>query len=374
MQKKPKRRTVLKSIGAAGFAQAIGLSQASDVAKAAEKQSEVQWHQQVSSTHTTPPTIDTEHVYVGAEDGLVALEKSTGKVAWRVPLSGGNANHESIVQDGAVFAPTFQSLFRIDAETGEREWKQHVGTGQNTAPVSSDTHLFIANGTDLRNETPGQLVAIDVASGNQTWTHEINGDIKAKPALDTNELFCGSTNGTLYTVDAAAGEVVWEKELNNPINTTPLVDGSRVYVHDEMGKFYVLDRASGSVETTQQLSPAWNGFEPTLANGTVVTAGRNGLYGLNQSGEMEWTTETAAPAMSLYAVGNHVFYGDTKSRVCHVEASSGDWEELTKFNRHYSAESNTLHQGIRGQPAVDAENLYAAIKGGQIVAIGISQE
>jgi len=44
----------------------------------------------------------------------------------------------------------------------------------------------------------GQLVALDVATGDQRWQFEAGGGFTASPAVSDGKLVIGSTDGTLY--------------------------------------------------------------------------------------------------------------------------------------------------------------------------------
>lgn len=369
-----KRRTMVKSLGLAGIVQLSAVAEATERSEPSSFEIAGGWDRRFDSTSITQPTVDTDSLYVGTGDGIASLEKDTGDVAWETSLSGGYTIAPGVVRDGAVVVPTFQSLFRVDSSSGSIEWERHVGTGRNTAPVYADGTAFVANGRDYRDGSAGQLTAIDTSSGDLSWTFEVDGDIKASPSLDGAKLFFGTTNGTVYCVDSATGSQEWEQELDHVVNTTPLVGDSAVYVFDEMGEFYVLDATDGSIRNQRSLSPAWDGFEPVFAGKNVVVAGRDGLYGFNQSGRLKWSAETAAPAMPLYPVDDSVYYGDTDGDVHRVDATSGKKRQLLSFEPYWPGCEDTGYRGIEGRPVVNGGRLYVSLNGGKVASINIQTE
>jgi outer membrane protein assembly factor BamB len=58
----------------------------------------------------------------------------------------------------------------------------------------------------------GTVVAIDRATGNETWRTELKGSDFVNVALDNGDLFA-TTKGRLYRLDPDTGNVLWCNEL-----------------------------------------------------------------------------------------------------------------------------------------------------------------
>lgn len=364
-----KRRTIVKSLGLAGLTQLSALTAATSRKDHESIALSGGWEHRFQSPSITQPMTDSDNVYVGTGSNVAALGKETGDVVWETSLSGGHAISSGVLREGGIVVPTFQSLFRLDSSSGSVAWERHIGTGQNTAPIYADGNAIIANGRDYRGGSPAQLTAIDVITGTPSWSLEVDGDIEASPSLNGTKLYFGSTNGTVYRVETTTGEVDWKQSVDHVVNTTPLVGDSSVYVHDELGEFYVLDIADGTITEQRSLSAAWDGFKPVFAGKNVVTAGRNGVYGLGQTGELKWSTETVAPAMPLYPADSAVYYGDTEGDIYRVDGASGQRQQLLSFDPYWPGCEDTGYQGIAGPPVVDGGRLYVAVNGGKVTSI-----
>ena len=110
--------------------------------------------------------------------------------------------------------------------------------GAWATPALHDGHLYAAT-------HPGELLAVDIESGEVVWRDEIGWHAWSSPVVVDDTLLVATCAGTVraYDVtDPAAPAPVWEAELGGGtcIESTPAVWKGRIYVGARDGFFYAL--------------------------------------------------------------------------------------------------------------------------------------
>jgi len=110
-----------------------------------------------------------------------------------------------------------------------------------------------------------KLVALDTATGNEMWTHSVDGDW-ANPILSPNGsvLYVGHTDGVLYAIDAGSGTTLWTFDTGTAITGTATLseDGMLLYVGSD--KMYAID--------TSTHAPIWDfTADDIIARGSVLS-------------------------------------------------------------------------------------------------------
>ena len=83
----------------------------------------------------SPPVADGERVYVGARDGLHALDLGNGRAAWTFPTER-RIVAAPVVAGGVVYAACHDHhLYALDAATGRESWRREVERRIEVAPV-----------------------------------------------------------------------------------------------------------------------------------------------------------------------------------------------------------------------------------------------
>lgn len=156
-------------------------------------------------------------VYVGSEDGIVAIDVTDGAVEW-TNRTVEQTRATPAIDDESVFVPLGNSLWAVDASTGGVQWETKVGTRQ-TSPVVSDEMVF-TGGED------GCLRAFDIDTGSIQWTYEREEQIYESPAVAGEFVFFGSDDGYLHAVATESGEANWKTRLDEWVREVTYIDGS----------------------------------------------------------------------------------------------------------------------------------------------------
>jgi alcohol dehydrogenase (cytochrome c) len=210
-------------------------------------------------------------------DSMVKLDAKTGKMQWHFQLtphdlydwdfqdppllvdSGGRALAIGAGKSGIVVA--------LDAKTGKPVWKRPVGThnghdndglkamrGQGVragkvlpgilggviAPMATDGKTVfvpvvnhsatISPSGELGEgeDTSGELVAIDAATGDVRWQQEFSSAAYGAPTVVNDVVFATAFEGGVYAFEAESGNELWTSALPAAINTSVSISGDTV--------------------------------------------------------------------------------------------------------------------------------------------------
>ncbi len=270
-------------------------------------------------------TLGYEKVFFGTERGeLFALNAEDGSLAWKVD-AGGEVLAKPLVDEGLVIVNTSRGeLSAYDQETGEVKWRvasdiPTLTLRGESAPVAVAGGVFwgmangrlgaafIANGNIIWQQviatpkgateidrlvdvdaTPvisgstlyavgynGQLVAIDLRSGNPMWRRNYSSAMDF--TIDGNTLYLVTTNDRLVAVDARSGTELWQNnELENRQLTPPVVIDDYLMVADAEGIMYWINLYSGDFISQQQIDKSGIAVAPIAVGDAYVVMGRDG--------------------------------------------------------------------------------------------------
>lgn len=206
----------------------------------------VVWSQTIPAGKSSPVLGD-DHVFLTAFDEgmfvVLAFDRETGELAWRVALQPGEAGERTLRNDGAVASPVTDgdNVFSVFGNfgvialgpTGEELWRvpmDPLGTfyGHAASPVLAGNTLILL----LDQYVGSALLGLDRLTGEVLWRRERPGRVESwtTPALYPNEedpeqiLVVGSTWLDAYAL--TTGEPFWETDVLGywPI-ASPVVSG-----------------------------------------------------------------------------------------------------------------------------------------------------
>jgi outer membrane protein assembly factor BamB len=185
----------------------------------------------------------------------VALDKNTGKVAWRTDRTTDFGNKPGDIRkaycvplivnangrDQMVSVAAFRA-FSYDPTTGKELWALDTpGYSVVPRPVYGDGLVFVCTGYNT-----AQLWAVDpTGSGDVGATHvrwKATKGIPLKPSLiyADGRLYFVSDKGIAQCLDAKTGKEVWRHRLDGDFTASPVLADGRIYFFSEQGKTYVL--------------------------------------------------------------------------------------------------------------------------------------
>ncbi len=191
---------------------------------------------------------------------VVALDASNGVEIWRknvhVPI-----RTAPTVNGGRVFAVTQDNqLYALAADDGRELWT-HQGLVESAGILASAAPA-VAGDTIVVPFTSGELVALRVENGRTAWTDvltksgrvtpisELN-DIAGRPVIDRSRVFAISHSGNMVSIDLRTGERIWTRNISGV--QTPWVAGDFIYLITLDGEITALSRRDGRIRWVTQL-------------------------------------------------------------------------------------------------------------------------
>jgi outer membrane protein assembly factor BamB len=177
---------------------------------------------------------------LGGRDGVVrAIDTGPGVELWSLPLNGALAG--PMASDGqTVVAVTGEgSLHAFDLD-GIPQWAHAIEGSPDDGPVVADDVVYVAGGS--------QLHAFSLASGQAVWTTEIGSKVIAAPAVANGLVFLSTDQGEVVAVNVALGRETWRHQVFDPIAGSPMVFGESIVVLGAEGRIASLDAADGGCE------------------------------------------------------------------------------------------------------------------------------
>lgn len=179
---------------------------------------------------------------------VAALDKRTGKIAWRTPRSGRlNENPDCRKAfSTCVIAPIAgrDQLISLGADwlygyeplSGKELWRcGFKGFSNVPIPVLGDSLIYICTGFGRPH-----LWAIRPNAATVAWKYEKPAPAIPSPVLAGGELFFVTESGVAICLDARTGAECWREVLRGAHAASPLHNRGRIYFFAETGKTSVV--------------------------------------------------------------------------------------------------------------------------------------
>lgn len=258
--------------------------------------------------------------FVDEHTELVALDRATGVLRWRVPLhdeklAGGpppkneTFNHRAIVpvldaKRATLYAgSTDGGLYAVRADTGKILWR-HAAPAKIYAPVTLQGDTILAAAFD------GTVFALDRRSRKETLRAKVGGPVVSAPVVVGDRIVVGARDYLLYGLDRATGAIVWRDSYwFSWVESSARVADGTVYIGgSDFRRVSALDPATGrTLWATDVRGLTWG--SPVVTADTVFAgaAGQNiegtviqhtgGIVALARAtGAVKWRYTPTAPA------------------------------------------------------------------------------
>jgi outer membrane protein assembly factor BamB len=262
------------------------------------------WQVEVGTGYASPVVAGGrvyQHARQGDDEVVWRLGLDSGAVEWRksyaVPFTMGKGaerhgkgpKSSPALADGRLFTMSITGILSAwDADSGELLWRRdysarfekgHPYWGASTSPLVDGNRVVVHFGTDDQ----GALIALDVESGEEVWSHGNDGPSYASPILveiQGSRQIVELTMKGLAAVDSESGRLLWE-------HSYPQVGTDQNMVTPAYHRGLVL--AGGE-------NRGITGLEPRLAGGVWTVHER-------------WHQEEVALNMSSAVVNGDLLYG-----------------------------------------------------------------
>ncbi|MBC8288766.1 MAG: PQQ-like beta-propeller repeat protein, partial [Planctomycetes bacterium] len=198
----------------------------------------------------------------GDVDFIAAINKNTGKVAWKTDRTDPNIRKK--------FAFGTPLLIEVDGEQqivsqasgyvysynpkGELIWKVNYNGGYSVIPRPVFAHglVFVSSSYDS-----AVLYAIDptgkgdVTDTHVKWTLKKGAPHTPSPVVVGNEIYVVSDRGIATCCDAKTGEVHWQERIGGKYSSSLLAADGHIYIQDEEGKAIIIEPGTAYKEVAR---------------------------------------------------------------------------------------------------------------------------
>jgi outer membrane protein assembly factor BamB len=199
---------------------------------------------------SSPPTASAGRVFFASSDTgmLYALDGATGDVLWKQPVLNGDNSAPAVSSVGVYVSYSCNNAHAFDPLLGTKLWLHQgecSGGGGKTAALHAgslyirdapDGNLVLDAATGKEKGTfsagpipaflgkqafylqEGTLSAVDLATGNTTWTFTGDGTLVTAPIVVNGYVYIGGTSGLLYALKPDTGASVWSTDVGRPLS------------------------------------------------------------------------------------------------------------------------------------------------------------
>lgn len=251
---------------------------------------------------------------------LIALDKTTGKTAWRVQLPTVSLEAPQVGRDIVVVRTNDAQLLAYNANDGKPLWVYQKPIPPLTLRAVH-TFIIIANEVVAVGLPGGKLALINLYSGTPLWENYIAvptgstdldkiTDIDVRPVLSDKMLCAASYNGKIACIDAMSSNVLWQKPFSTSQGLT--IDQQNVYAVSQDGIVYAFDRSSGTQIWFNDTMKYRKLSAPAILGNGVVVVDDDGyihMFNRNDGHEMARTSSSLVGGVSdPLVLDNGVFY------------------------------------------------------------------
>lgn len=286
------------------------------------------------------PAVAREALVVVAARGVVALDPSTGEPLWETERTEGPAGPPAVAGDLMVHASGSGSSTSVVArslEDGAEAWRAFADAGVPGGLVVADELVYAAT-------TAGEVMALELGTGEERWRSQVGGRLEATPAVAGDLVVVAGEERqtgvvTVFALDAATGgRPRWRFVTPGPAlpASAPASDGDRAFVATSEGVLRALDLDRGGQVWTADLRAAVSDRQVPAASSPLVVADRLHLYGFEPGdGQERWTflladlrplpggrRNTLSPSSSA-VIGGAAVIGDTSGVLSAIDLETG---------------------------------------------------
>lgn len=299
--------------------------------------------------HRSSPVItDKMVIAANAIDGVVAYDRATQNVRWRLTIQDGVEGGMQLAEDVLYFGSGDGQLYAVQPENGTVLWTYPLKAEGIAEPLVKNGTLYVLGGNNVAH-------ALNAKTGKLLWIYNrreaSNISVRggSQPALAGDLVLIGFSDGSLVALSKSSGSIAWEAVLNRnkrfrDVDATPVVDGDMVFASSYDGSLNALSRTDGKILWTIEEG----GFDEVLISGTTLffstTTGKTMAID-KASGKVLWSKDNPKGiAIGPVLYRNVLLVGEMEGALRFLDVRSGDL--LGEF---------APGRGVTAKPAVDAK-------------------
>lgn len=185
---------------------------------------------------------------------IAALDKKTGKLAWKTPRTGAMNDNPQLRKaygtpliipvngKAQVLSPAADWIYSYDPTNGRELWKLNYGVlGFSIVPKPVAGHGMLYLSTSFMR---AEILALKLDGNNPpsiAWRHPRSAPQMPSPILVGDELYTVSDSGGVVTcLDAHKGTMHWQERIGGNYSASPTYGDGKIYFHSREGITTVL--------------------------------------------------------------------------------------------------------------------------------------
>ena len=191
------------------------------------------------------------HLDGSDRQSLVALDKSTGKLAWKTDRTGKmNDNPQLkksygtpiVIESGGkaeLISPAADWLYAYDPAIGRELWKLpfgRLGFSITPRPVTGHGMIFMSTGF-----MKPEMIAVKLGGEHDiAWRYAKGAPTQPSPLLIGDELYFVSETGIITCLDAKTGAEIYKERLGGDYSSSPIFADGKIYIGSRTGLVTVI--------------------------------------------------------------------------------------------------------------------------------------
>jgi outer membrane protein assembly factor BamB len=318
---------------------------------------EIRWKFQTKESIEATAAIVGDTVYVGSlDEHLYALKLANGEVKWK--YKGGPFKAPPSIHGDAVYIGDEDGLFHcVDAAKGTKRWTFETGSEISSgANFAGDTILF-GSGDE-------HLYCLSRA-GKLLWKFRVpGGPVMAAPAVAGNRTFVAGCDSKLHVIDILTGKETTSVDIDGQTGSSSAVAGDHLYVGTMNNQFLAVDWKKAKIAWTFEAAKRQQPFFASAAvtDRLVIVGSRdNTVRALaRKDGREDWVFRTKGKVdSSPVIVGKRVYVGSLDGNLYVLDLAKGK-----------PVQQVPLGNEVVASPAVAENCLVIGTRGGTLYCLG----
>ena len=315
----------------------------------------------------TPVVVDGIVYYPSnyGSDSLYALDAATGELIWKYRT--GYTDDAVTVKEGYLYTAS-DSLWCLDALTGERIWATNAADADGSTPAVVDGRVYC--GRASYSQSTSYIYCFDAVTGTEMWSQTLSGYTASCLTVWNGMVFIPTYTSSLYALDANTGSITWENIDSNGgyWDSSPVVVDDLIYISGIDSKTRAIDAMTGTTIWAVDITPGtYISATPAYHDGRLYFGDQVDAFHCLDTfiGSSIWSVPGVEHGSSGIADGM-VFYGegsnyyDESARVIALNCETGQevWSYMTTSGPFGIVSSPAITDGVMYIAATDG-NLYA---------------
>ncbi len=283
---------------------------------------------------------------------------------WTYEIGEDGTESTAAIVDGRVYvAGLGGKVAALDLQTGEELWSYEIEDDIKSSPLVLDGTVYIG-------DEYGRLHALNVADGKARWVFEAESSITGAPNYDPGGcLVFGSYDAQIYCVKPDDGTVVWKVETDGYVHGTPAIADGTVISGGCDGMLRLIDAATGETKRNLEIG-SYVAASPAVADGQMIVGTfDHEVLAVDLSADtvekaVLWryrNEEREFPFYSSAAVTDEIAIIGGRDKVVHaIDLKTGEARWTKSFRARVDA-----------SPIVVGDRVYVADKAGKLLALAL---